>query len=283
MKSLVIFFLSLLLLMPFLGFAQDEWVFAEDNIDSRPLPMDVFKAGDTVQLFGENVRLRQAPNTNSETLTMLAITDSVKVLKRTDSLLAYEGRNFYWYQVKWQDKTGYISDAFFARVVLKNRFGKDFYFRHHFDDKLGSEVSIRVQKGNKMVDKITLSPSGSNIEVHVMDDQGLKNLDNIIVLDYSSEACGENGGLSYIFLNNEKLYHVADLSSIGDGGVLHEDESFTFPIKRHNNSSDRIIYNQEHGKEKADGDYYWYQTVQNRKELTWTGKELLPKNYKTIE
>ncbi|WP_273568017.1 SH3 domain-containing protein [Maribacter halichondriae] len=59
-----------------------------------------FEPGSTEYLFGDNVKLRTAPSTDSEVLEFLEIARPIKILGKTEVKQPFEGYDAYWYKVK---------------------------------------------------------------------------------------------------------------------------------------------------------------------------------------
>ena len=72
------------------------------------------------------------------------------------------------------------------------------------------------------------------------DNNGLSNLDNIIIVDYIAEACGIENGQTYLFWNNSRLIKITDLSAMADG-IYAYDETFIFP-NNINGIKGKIVY-----------------------------------------
>lgn len=259
-----------LILFPFSNFAQ----LPEETASLGALaPMP----GDTVMLFADKVRLRAQPGTDSEIRATLPIGTRVEILEKTTTSLLYKGRNFTWYKVKSGDVEGFMADAFFANLLIQKR-GLDFYFQHHYDTT--ALLTIRVQQGTKMIDELSFRPLSISYELGVMDAIRLDQVDEIIMVDYQGESCGAENGTSWVFLNNNRLYHVADLTAAGDAMEVYS-ESFVFPQQGEGwLEPNQIKYVQTEGFEQNPEPHYWFTTIRHERFLTWDGATLTPGDFR---
>ncbi|CAN0602027.1 unnamed protein product, partial [Ectocarpus sp. 12 AP-2014] len=81
-------------------------VLAQDN--SYHYPNFDLKIGGQYFLFGDNVKFRTAPDTNSEVIALLTIGSSVEIIEKSNKILSYNGMDSPFYKVSHKGKTGYI-------------------------------------------------------------------------------------------------------------------------------------------------------------------------------
>ena len=74
----------------------------------------VFKAGEEYNLFGDNINIREEPNTTSEIVAVLPITSKVKVLEKTDLTYNINGVDWSFYKIKSDSIVGYVTGGFLA-------------------------------------------------------------------------------------------------------------------------------------------------------------------------
>lgn len=236
---------------------------------------------DMVQfMFGDNVKLREAPGLDSKTLALLPIGSKVKVAGVTETVYTYKNITSPWYKVNYKDKIGYVVGGLlsFNRLLSTANPNTCFLFSLSKKEELVS-VDIRVIEKGKLLDEISVKLLGNgSFQFENIGNKGMPQLQDILVIDNDSEACGINGGKSYIFWDGVKLRHVTDTSEIGDGGLYHHHSEFIFPSDE-NGRENIIIYKAEHGELK-DEETEWYVTTTHERNLTWDGEKLLPENYR---
>lgn len=239
-----------------------------------------FEAGSAVYLYGDNVKFRDAPNTESNTIEQLPIGTPVEILAVMDEKMQYNGADHFWYKVKHNGKEGYILGGLLSLTKLTGgRKGDvDFYFiRRNHDDR--GYVDIRAVRGNAIISEFSVLLKGSySFSLSISDNRGLAEVDNILTIDYIAEACGVDGGLTYVWWRYDRFYHLADLSEVGDGGVFYTTETFTFP-KDKDGMPNVVIYNRE-TVETFDENTNWTNTTIERREYKWGRDGFIPKFHK---
>jgi hypothetical protein len=95
MKTIVI---SLVLLV-----ANTITIFAQTTKDPY-----VFKVGEKYNLFGDNINIRQEPNTTSDIVVVLPITSKVEILEKTNLTLQINGAEWSFYKVQSNSVIGYV-------------------------------------------------------------------------------------------------------------------------------------------------------------------------------
>lgn len=102
-------------------------------------------------IVGEGVRLREAPNTNSEIIDNLSTGDLLKVVRTSDKkvLLQQDNRcnpyGFYWYEVITADRQrGWVYGEFVYQIVVKRRNSK--VLHKNAERLLGKNISYNNKK-----------------------------------------------------------------------------------------------------------------------------------------
>ncbi|MFK7746753.1 MAG: SH3 domain-containing protein, partial [Kordia sp.] len=67
-----------------------------------------FKVNKTYSVFGDNVNLREQPNTTSKEITRLRIGFEVKIIAKTETIFESGNSKTYWYEVAYKGKKGFI-------------------------------------------------------------------------------------------------------------------------------------------------------------------------------
>jgi len=240
-----------------------------------------YSENEEVFLFGNNVKLRKSPNINSETIKLLPIGTKLEIRKNTTILYEYNGISSPWYLVNHNGLEGYIVGGLISLKRHKSHYSSDSFFLYGLsknNEHSSKSINIRLVSNHKISNEIQIQLFGNgDFEILNFNNKGLENVNDIIVIDNYSEACGIDGGKSYVINNLGKLTHMGNTSEIGDGGVYHYESYFTFPTDE-GGKKGVVIYNQENGEE-MDEKTNWYITTSQKRELVWNGKKLIPDNY----
>jgi hypothetical protein len=94
-KILIIIFI----LISQIGFGQDIKYLSESY---------EFKNGEITYMFGNDVKLHDQPNTESNVLSLLKIGDKVEIVAKSDKKMEFDGIESPWYKIKVQDKIGFV-------------------------------------------------------------------------------------------------------------------------------------------------------------------------------
>ncbi|MBC8755906.1 SH3 domain-containing protein [Kordia sp. YSTF-M3] len=229
----------------------------------------------TYSLFGDNVKLRAEPNTTSEVVTLLRIGDEVKIIKKTYFFLEDATSKTAWYEVDFQGEKGFIAGKFIANGHKKSG-NQHFYFRK-IPDEENDQVHIRIvyntttKAYTETTQKLMNESIGISFEAH----HDLKNILQIVIINYFGDSCGEEGGNTVLFLKeNYELVKVADLSEIGDGGIYGLSETFTYKIDEENGQP--IILFTKEEEEQVDEEKRWFETKKITRIYEWNGTKLVP-------
>ncbi|MBW1294749.1 SH3 domain-containing protein [Aquimarina litoralis] len=231
-----------------------------------------FKNGEIAYMFGNDVKLRDQPTTNSNVLSLLKIGEQVEILEKSNTTMEFDGMDAPWYKVKANNKVGYVLGSFISldkktvnnltylialkkddsRVFLKTRIIKN------GSDYVENESQL-------MTEEFSIKASGN---------KGLDNVKSILEIKYLAEACGINGGGIYLFYDGIKLVKAMDYSRIADADLYWFDEEYIFPEEK-NGIKGKIVYKRESGETK-EYETEWTETKMIRRVLEWNGKEIFP-------
>ncbi|PRX56033.1 SH3 domain-containing protein [Flagellimonas meridianipacifica] len=244
--------------------------FGQDNLNSTKINHD-FEVGEHVFVFGNNVKLRSSPKIESEVLKLLKIGEWIKIVEKTKFSWPYRGYDSPFYKVKYDTTEGYILGGLLA-VKKKTIAGNDYYFAFSKEEER-SYLNIRhIVKGKYSEQKIPLAHT--NLSIQTIGNRGIYDLDDILYVDYHSEACGTEGGGIYFFAQGNELYKVGQFSQISDADAFHQFEKLIFP-KDENGIPGIILFNKEK-REVLDEESEWVQTTTETRKLVWIEGELVP-------
>lgn len=256
--------LLVLLMVSKLGFGQDAKYLSENY---------EFENGEIAFIFGDDVKLRDQSNTESNVLTLLKIGDKIEVLEKSDNKMLFEGLDSPWYKVKFQDKIGYVLGGLISadKVSYKN-FTYLVSFKREGDITFLKTRILDSKKG--YIENISqLNSHTFSISAH--GNKGLDDVLGIFEVDYMAEACGIDGGGIYLFFNGKDLLKAIDFSQVGDAGEYWYFEEYIFPSDE-NGISGKILYKREVG-ETREHETEWVETKLTQRMLEWKNNQVLPK------
>nr|WP_299073155.1 SH3 domain-containing protein [uncultured Allomuricauda sp.] len=230
-----------------------------------------FQPGDQVYLFGNDVKLRATPNTESKVLELLKIGEWVEIIEKTDFSWPYNGFDSPFYKVKYDTLTGYILGGLLS-LERKTMDGTNYFFAYSKDNDVHFLNIRNIKDGQYLEQKIPLDNSNISIKTH--SGKGLPNLDGILLIDYFGEACGVESGGVYLFSYKNQLQKVAEFSQISDAGIFYRYEKFIFPDDD-GGIPEKILLKKEQ-KQYLDEETLWTQTTMETRQLTWANGQLTP-------
>lgn len=258
------FIIITILLSSFLLFGQDERILYADF---------EFEKGSKELLYGDRVVFRKEPSKDADAIDTLSIGDEVTIIEKTMETMQINGLNSNWYKVKKGRKTGYILGGL---IALDNvEIDGDTYLIIYAGN--GEEYSLnirsRVLKRNGEYYGHESYLNTHAISIQAYDDRGVDNIQNMLVVNLHAEACGVDGGQTYLFNNGEKLIEAIHVSDVGDGGFWFS-ESLTFPNDEEGYEG-VIRYDRESG-EPMDDEMSWMRSVKNTVILRWENNAFTP-------
>lgn len=190
-----------------------------------------FSPDQIVYLFGDNVKLREKPTTEGAVIEKLKITSEVKIIKKTGETYLYNGIEWYWYQVRYKNKTGYIIGGLIS--LDKKEIDNSSYLISFKKEKDTYKIITRVvnESGNYL-ENIERFGTESLFSLEVFDRQGIENIKNMAYIDYHAEACGVNGGGYYLFNDGVSFIKAIDLYQVSEAGLFRVSQEVVFPKEK---------------------------------------------------
>ncbi|TPN82152.1 SH3 domain-containing protein [Aquimarina algicola] len=160
-------------------------------------PNHNFTENQIVYLYGDNVKLRTAPNTQSEVIDLLKIGTQITILEKTDQSQKYNGLDSPWYKIKYKSTTGYILGGLIA--IHKTSFNNSTYL-----------IAVKVQGERFYLQTRLLENSKTYIEneteffnthfsIKSYDNKGLESIKNMLLIEYMPiDPFANNGGFIYL-------------------------------------------------------------------------------------
>lgn len=231
-----------------------------------------FEPGEQVYVFGNDVKLRAEPNTDSKVLELLKIGEWVKIIEQTESSWPYKGFDSPFYKVKYDDMTGYILGGLLS-LEKKTVGGTNFFFAYS-KEREKFFLNIRNMRFGELLEKkIPLTSAAIGIKTY--GNRDIEYLDGIFYIDYSSEEYdGQDYGGIYVFAFEGAL-SAYELSRSHDIEASYASEKFVFPDEE-GGIPGKIIFKKEKGHDFLGGEYEWLHTVVETWKLSWYGGELVP-------
>ncbi|NQY05604.1 MAG: hypothetical protein HRT68_05200, partial [Flavobacteriaceae bacterium] len=181
----------------------------------------------------------------------------------------YNNIDYSWYQVEYKGKKGFIVGGLLSLKRIKEN-DHVFLFSLRKEKKEDHQVILltRVIDNAQLIEEKEFRLSGNEFELSLLGNNGLPRLDNILKVDYFSEACGQEGGYTYIFWFENELTHIADLSQIVDADIYSFSEEFKFIGDKIKFTRVSYVLEDEESKHEV--------TREVSLELTWDGEKLTP-------
>ncbi|MEM6630534.1 MAG: SH3 domain-containing protein [Bacteroidota bacterium] len=258
-------FFILGLLLCNIGFAQDLKLLSPDYS---------FEPHTVYLLFGDQVKLRSGPGTDTDVLDLLAIGTAVNILEKMPQTQFFKGLKSHWYKVKAEQQEGYIlgglisldhvslGDAIF--VIGLNKKGEE----------LAVEVRTIRQKDAGAYEELSVSLPTYSFELKGEAVKGIEGVNNALVVDFFAEACGVNSGGTYLFDTGEELIEAFSFIQASDAGVYSIEETLIFPNAPEGREG-KILFTSK-TQELLDEETNWISTKWIERELQWDGYKIVP-------
>lgn len=235
-----------------------------------------FESGAEVYVFGDHVKLRSAPTTDADVLHLLRIGEPVIISKKEEATKIYRGIESSWYEVTYKGKTGYILGGLLSLDKIKIK-GDTFLFSMSSKDE-ADYLNTRLLQEDLSYKEATTRLNNTTFSIRAYNNKGLEGVHTMILVDYFSEACGEEGGGTYIFNTGSDIVKAFDYSSIGDAGVFSYGEIYTFPNDP-GGVKGQILYNSiTESVIDDESDSEEMEVTKESKVFVWKNNKLAPQN-----
>ncbi|MBN9299067.1 MAG: hypothetical protein J0I41_18855 [Filimonas sp.] len=237
--------------------------------------------------------MRSAPSTGKPAIDTLFAADNVNVTQRLEETLTLKGITANWVKISYTknavQREGYIWSGLLAFNPIRRGDTKFFYGANRIvtkDTILNKEkVTVQVmqmeikvyQQGKKFTSLvyplIYNGESFSFTESKLYDGKGLKDVERVLSIMFSGEACGVPTDTYYFGIRRNEIVPVISTTDIGDADVYYHTEELIFPSDK-GGKPDIIAWNMEEGEstEKADkkGNTI-YKVKKDKKRYAWDG------------
>ena len=170
-----------------------------------------FTEGQEVYLYGDNVRLRELPSTNSEVIKLLPVGTKVKIKRVTDRYFKYNGISSPWYLVQYNSIEGFIVGGLISLGIQRSYYNPDAFYVYNISkgksyDSNKTYLNIRFVYSHQIYSDIKIQLVGNRgFDLLVTDNRGLKNATDIIIVNNYSKSCGVDRGKSYFVNTGNKI------------------------------------------------------------------------------
>lgn len=252
-------------------FITANFALAQETIDHYP-DNDLIH-GEQYALFGNDVKFREQPNTNSKVLTVLKIGEMVEIIEKSDKTLPYNGIESPFYKVRYKSEIGYILGGLLS-LERKESEHMTYVFAYKKDGEK-YKLLIRSITKNLEINEITTALGNPRVSIHLSNNKGLSDIDNILYINNEAEACMVEGGGIYFFQTKNDLKKVFQTSTWSDAGVFWQVDKLIFPAEE-NGVENKIVYEYEQGQ-YGDEETNEIFITKKTKELRWENGDILPK------
>lgn len=235
-------------------------------------PFTELKQGD-YYMFGNNVKLRKQPNSNSEVLDLLKIGTRIKIIEKSKEVLVYNGIKSPFYKVQHNEKTGYVlGNLISLEKKESNNLKYVFTLKKETDTYF---IIIRCIKNDFTFTEKQVKIATINFSIELLENNGIDGVKNILFINYLAEACGVDGGGIYFFETENDLKKVFEIYQMSEAGAFWVWEELVFPNEK-DGVKGKILYKKETGQYK-DEETNWIESNKTSRELVWKDGEITPK------
>lgn len=260
MKKLIIIFI----LISKIGFGQNTKYLSENY---------EFKNGEIAYMFGNDVKLRDQPNAESNVLTLLKIGEQIEIIEKSNSTMQFDGIESPWYKVKTSDKVGFVLGSLIS--LDKSTNGNLTYLISLKKDGIKLFAKTRILENGLDFKENESQLMTGEFSIKAIGNKGLESIKSIFKIDYLAESCGVNGGGIYLFYNGMELIKAIEYTRVADADLYWFIEEYIFPNDK-DGIKGKIVYKSEFGETK-EYETEWTESKTTRRVLEWNGKEIFPK------
>ncbi|WP_260142574.1 SH3 domain-containing protein [Elizabethkingia anophelis] len=243
------------------------------------------EVGSTAKIFVDKTNIRDLPGLTGNIVDALPQGTSVKIIQETNIINKIQERSAQWYKIQYNGKEGYVWGANLS-VANKLVDGKEFLFGVSGTQKvidiegissnaLKGEVSV-LENGKLLGSGVFNAGTMENIagvEFKVDKTKRFKNVDYIIQVSVSGEACGIPTYEQTYFMKKEGfLVALPLLQSVSDAGEYYHIEKYDFHMKVMNQF---FMTTEEAENANSDNNEYKMDGFTKRSFYEWDGDRVM--------
>jgi hypothetical protein len=224
-------------------------------------------------IFADTAFIRITPDTKQAPIDTLLAGDNITVTGVSANSLSIRGIKGPWLNISYtkngERKSGYVWQGLVSLSPLRRgdtrfvfgieRRADSIYQSGKSRDTIRRYLArLKVVQNSKILAKAAIiipdDESANTSGGRLMSGMGLTNVQNIIVLAFSGEACGVPSYDYYLaWTKDSVLVRFPDKMNVGDAGAFYHSENFTFPNEK-NGKPDMILWDMmvEEETEKVD-------------------------------
>ncbi len=249
------------------------------------------ETGDTFYVSNSSAVLKSKPTDNSKTLLTLKIGDLLVVSKTPESKLngknsesipnssmenRYSTENpIAFLPVSYQGKSGFVPTHALGIAKLQTQVPQTYYLvKSNFMGSTTNDSLMFIEvKDNQIVNEFSTRIFGSLISISVNGNAGLDSVTHLLRIDYYSEACGDESGMTYFTWNPQELHLLGHLAASADPESQYG-EAFYFPSDV-GGAPGKVIFRAE-TFEVFDETTNWTRRSVEERVYTWSNGYLTP-------
>lgn len=230
----------------------------------------------TVYVFTEKLPIRYEPKLNAPIGGFVNFGDPLFIVTHEDIEDTITKAVTRWYKVTTGPLTGYVlASNITAKPIITSDNSK--LFLQGTTQENNEILIIKWMKGDS-VHQYHTSLTGYKFTPSLLDNQGLAEIKNIIILSYTPIATLTEEGKTYLIWNGETVSLLANTSKLSDVQLYYLDEKLLFPSDPEG-SSGKLILTKEECILKDEQTNHWIQTTEHI-EFDWNEwKDKLPLTY----
>lgn len=240
----------------------------------RYIPYMPLKYSDTVFASNAKTTIYSKPDAQSQPLVECIAGDTLIIVDSLEYNSDAPLPKFY--HVRHNKLDGYIAttDIAIYKFYVINETSNSTILIGVTDNKTDDSLLFREYFENILITSFAYPYYNSSFSMVMHGNRGLSNLSKIFEVMHFAEACGEDGGATYIGWSHADFYEIIHASSIGDGGIYSQSTTILFP-EDDGGMEGKIIYRREINEITNEELGWEFNSIETRI-YDWTGTGLEP-------
>lgn len=256
------------------------------------------ETGDTFYVSNSTTVLKSKPTDNSKTLLTVKMGDLLVVSKTPESKLngknseslpnsstenGYSTENpIAFLPVSYQGKSGFVPTHALGIAKLQTKVLQTYFMvkSNFMGSTTNDSLTFIEVKDNQIVNEFSTRIFGSLISISVNGNAGLDSVTHLLRIDYYSEACGDESGMTYFTWNPQDLKLLGHLAASADPESQYG-EAFYFPSDV-GGAPGKVIFRAE-TFEVFDETTNWTRRSVEERVYTWSNGYLTPSFKDSLE
>lgn len=189
----------------------------------------------TAYAFGDNINVRDAPNTNGKVITQIKAGTTLNILDVAGDKLTLKSISLPWVKVQFLQNGKNQQGFIWAGLLALNRISKDGLEFLLGLSRIEGEAyyqEVRIIKQGALLASLeykSFAEEGFYVGFEVIDSRGIEGVKNIIKVHNGYDACGYWSGYSLFFWDNKQLFFIGHDYGMVDGGEFYKGTEYIFP------------------------------------------------------